>query len=203
MSDGELPAREPLGPADYARSCVESLVRGERLPQPPRHPLYGHAAACFVSIKKDGELRGCIGTLTPAEPDLGREIMRNARSASLKDPRFAPVREEELSALALSVDILSPSQPCTYADLDPAHYGVIVRAGWRRGVLLPDLKGVDSVEVQVGIARQKAGIPDREPFDLERFRVTRCVEGESADAVYAADSAMGDRGTAAEGEVDA
>lgn len=203
MSDGELPAREHPGPADYARLCVESLARGEQLPRPPRHPLYVRTAACFVSLKKHGELRGCIGTLTPAEPDLGHEIMRNARSTALKDPRFAPVCEEELSALTYSVDILSPSQPCTYADLDPADYGVIVSAGWRRGVLLPDLKGVDGVEAQVGIARQKAGIPDGEPFELERFRVTRCLEGESADAVHVADSAVDDGGTAAEGEVDA
>jgi AmmeMemoRadiSam system protein A len=174
------------GPAEYARDCVEHLVRRRKPPAAPGHPLYGLRAACFVSLKKRGELRGCVGTLAPTEPDLGREIARNARAASFNDPRFDPVRDDELDALEVSVDILSPSEACSYSELDPVRYGVIVRSGWRRGVLLPDLKGVDTVDLQVRIARQKAGIPPGEPCEYERFCVTRCHEGESADAVLAA-----------------
>ena len=168
----------PPGPADYARVCVESCVLGRPLPPSADHPLFTRRAACFVSLKKHGELRGCIGTLEPAAADLGAEIARNALSAAFHDPRFQRVRADELPALTCSVDVLSPSAPCTRSDLDPAVYGVIVLAGFRRGVLLPDLQGVDSVEQQVDIALQKAGIGRGEAFTLERFTVTRYREGE-------------------------
>ena len=184
-SGGRQTALVP-GAADYARVCVDHAVRGQRVPLAPEHPLYRLRAACFVSLKKGGDLRGCIGTLTPAEADLGREIPRNARAAAFQDPRFAPVREDELGALVCTVDVLSPSEPCSAADLDPARYGVVVLSGSRRGVLLPDLEGVDTVAAQVGIARQKAGIHPGARCDLERFTVTRCREGEAADATHAA-----------------
>jgi AmmeMemoRadiSam system protein A len=172
------PARGRRGPADYARDCVECLVGGRSVPGAPGEPLYARPAACFVSLKKDGQLRGCIGTLEPAEAHLGAEIARNARSAAFDDPRFAAVREEELAALACSVDVLSPSEACALEDLDPRVYGVIVAAGYRRGVLLPDLQGIDTVDEQVGIALQKAGIRPDEQFSVRRFTVTRYREGE-------------------------
>jgi AmmeMemoRadiSam system protein A len=168
----------PEGPADYARKCVECLVSGRPVPGAPSEPLYSRQAACFVSLKKHGQLRGCIGTLEPAEPHLGAEIARNARSAAFDDPRFAAVRADELAALACSVDVLSPSEPCTFDDLDPHVYGVIVAAGYRRGVLLPDLEGIDTAAEQVGIALQKAGIRPDEQFSVRRFTVTRYREGE-------------------------
>ena len=167
-----------IGPADYARACVEAMVTGAALPSPPDTPLFRRRAACFVSLKKRGDLRGCIGTLSPAEPDLGQEIARNAHSAAFQDPRFQPVRTEELDELSVSVDVLSPSETCETADLDPSRYGVIVSAGFRRGVLLPDLPGIDSVAAQVGVALQKAGIAPSESFDVERFTVDRYREGE-------------------------
>lgn len=168
------------GPADYARDCVECLVSGRPVPDAPGEPLYARPAACFVSLKKDGQLRGCIGTLEPAEPHLGAEIARNARSAAFDDPRFAAVRAHELASLACSVDVLSASEPCTLEDLDPRVYGVIVAAGYRRGVLLPDLQGIDTVPEQVGIALQKAGIRPDEQFSIRRFTVTRYREGEGS-----------------------
>jgi AmmeMemoRadiSam system protein A len=170
------------GPADYARACVDHYVRGRRPPAAPPTEAYRRRAACFVSLKKHGELRGCIGTLTPAEPDLGREIARNAYSAAFQDPRFAPVHEDEVDALSCSVDVLSASEPCDLSGLDPRRYGVIVSAGLRRGVLLPDLAGIDDAEQQVGIALSKAGIHPDEPFDVERFTVTRYHEGDGAAA---------------------
>jgi AmmeMemoRadiSam system protein A len=164
------------GPAEYARECVESMVCGRPTPAAPGSEVFASRAACFVSIKKDGELRGCVGTLAPVEPDLAREIARNAASAALHDPRFHPVREDELAALTYSVDVLSPSEPATAAELDPVEYGVLVTAGFRRGVLLPDLAGVDTVARQLAIALQKASISPDEEFAIERFTVTRYHE---------------------------
>jgi AmmeMemoRadiSam system protein A len=177
------PAREVShgeAPADYARACITAVVTGQPLPAAPDSPFFTRRAACFVSLKKRGDLRGCIGTLSPAEPDLGREIARNARSASTQDPRFRAVRPDELDELSVSVDVLSQSEPCTLADLDPERYGVIVASGFRRGVLLPDLTGIDSVAVQLGVVLQKAGIDPSEDFDVERFTVDRYREGDPA-----------------------
>ena len=140
------------------------ICRAPPGPAAPAEPLYAIVAACFCSLKKHGELRGCIGTLTPAERSLGDEIARNAWAAAFRDPRFSPVGADELPALTYSVDVLSPSEPCERADLDPRRYGVIVVAGARRGVLLPDLPGIDTVERQLGIALQKAGIDPASPF---------------------------------------
>jgi MEMO1 family protein len=178
MSDPEGGGAPVPGPADFAFSCVRSYVRGGAAPELPEDAFYERRAACFVTLKKHGELRGCIGTLEPAETSLGREIARNAHSSAMRDPRFPPVDEEEVDALTCSVDVLGQSEPCTLSDLDPRTYGVIVEAGYRRGVLLPDLAGVDTVDLQVSIARQKAGIPDDQPFDVRRFPVTRYRQGD-------------------------
>ena len=167
----------PVGPADYARRCVEALVGGRPAPPPPGDALYEGPAACFCSLKRHGELRGCIGTLTPAEPSLGHEIARNAYAAAFHDPRFPAVGAGELGELTYSVDVLRPSEPCTRADLEPRVWGVLVSAGGRRGVLLPDLAGVDTVERQLAIALHKAGIDPDEPYTIERFAVSRFGEG--------------------------
>ena len=174
MSDGSRTS----GPADYARACVVASVTARPVPAPPAHPLFGCPAACFVSLKKHGQLRGCIGTLEPAESGLGLEIVRNARSAAFHDPRFHRVRPDELEDLVCSVDVLGESERCEIDDLDPMVYGVIVRSGMRRGVLLPDLEGVEEVVQQVDIALQKAGIGRGEPYGVERFTVTRYREGD-------------------------
>jgi AmmeMemoRadiSam system protein A len=168
-----------VSPAVYARACVEALVGGSPAPAPPGDELYQSLAACFVSIKtRGGDLRGCIGTLTPCEACLGDEIARNAYSAAFSDPRFHPVRPPELAGLTYSVDVLSDSEPTAAGGLDPARYGVIVSCGHRRGVLLPDLPTVTTAEVQVAIALQKAGISPDEDYALARFTVRRFRESE-------------------------
>ena len=177
MTGGDAGAGAP-GPADYALCCVQAYVAGARPPEPPEDELYERRAACFVTLKKYGELRGCIGTLEPAEGSLGIEIARNAHSSAMRDPRFPPVTEDECEAVTCSVDVLGASEPCTLEDLDPQLYGVIVEAGFRRGVLLPALAGVDTVEAQVSIALQKAGIARDQSFDVRRFRVTRYRQGD-------------------------
>ncbi len=163
-----------------ARQAIAVWVReGRRLAPPPGLPseLLARRAGTFVSLKKHGVLRGCIGTYLPSEENLAQEIIANAIRSATEDPRFPPVRPEELPQLSITVDILSPPEPCTEEDLDPKRYGVIVEKGWRRGLLLPDLPGVDTVEEQLRIAKMKAGLSPAEPCQLFRFTVERHHEG--------------------------
>ena len=164
----------------YVRLARQSLERyilhRERIAVPDGLPaaLTEQRAGAFVSIHKFGKLRGCIGTILPVTDCLAREIIDNAVSASTRDPRFDPIRPDELPWLELSVDVLGAPEPIPSADLlDVKRYGVIVTSGRRKGLLLPDLDGVDTVEDQVAIARQKAGIGPGEPVELERFEVVR------------------------------
>ncbi len=164
-------------PAVFAREVIKAALEYRTLPEPPAEEFYQGKAACFVSIKKGGDLRGCIGTLEPAEQDLGHEIVRNAQSAAFGDPRFPAVIIEELDHLHFSVDVLSAAEPVgSHEELDCKRYGVIVGCDYRRGVLLPDLEGVESVEHQLAIACQKAGIDSREQFSTSRFTVDRYDE---------------------------
>lgn len=169
----ELPA--------LARLAVETFViEGKQIPEPEEaSALLSAPAACFVSIKtKTGELRGCIGTIEPTKQTLAEELIANAINAASRDPRFDPVSESELQALRYSVDILTTPEPATFAELDPKVYGVIVEdeSGKLRGLLLPDINGVDSAGQQVEIAARKAGIPPGQPLLLSRFRVDRFRE---------------------------
>lgn len=136
--------------------------------------LLSRRAGAFTTLKKDGMLRGCIGTIAPTENTLAEEIIHNAVSASSRDPRFSKVRYDELPSLTYSVDVLNPPQEVdSVDDLDPRVYGVIVSKGHRRGLLLPDLSGVDTVERQLEIAAEKGGIRMSEDPVIERFTVTR------------------------------
>ena len=149
MSEPHDGSRPAPGPADYAFACVGAYVAGGRAPEPPKDAFYERRAACFVTLKKHGELRGCIGTLEPAETSLGREIARNAHSSALRDPRFPPVTGDELEALTCSVDVLGPSEPASSTDLDPAGLRSHRRgrASARRPASRP--AGIDTVDQQV------------------------------------------------------
>jgi AmmeMemoRadiSam system protein A len=129
-------------------------------------------AGVFVSIHKFGSLRGCIGTFLPTTDSIAEEIIQNAISASTKDPRFRPITKDELPYLEVNVDVLSKPVPTTKEELDPKKYGVIVTQGYKRGLLLPDLDGVDTIDEQISIAKQKAGITTGE-IELQRFEVIR------------------------------
>ena len=164
-----------------ARAAVETFVRSEEVLSPPRsaQTLLTTRAPCFVSLKTlSGELRGCIGTIEASRATLAEEIIANAISAATNDPRFDPVRPEELSNLRYSVDVLFPPEEAVLEDLDPTAYGVIVedKSGGRRGLLLPDIPGIDNAEHQVEIAARKAGIEPGEPVRLYRFKVERFRE---------------------------
>ena len=161
-----------------ARLSLETCVRTGRpldaLPDGLPAQLTGQAAGAFVSLHQNGQLRGCIGTTSPTQPSVAWEIVRNAVSAGTRDPRFPALRKEELDTLEYSVDVLGQPQPVdSPAQLDPRRYGVIVTYGRKQGLLLPDLEGVDTVEQQVGIARQKGGIRPEDPYTLQRFEVVR------------------------------
>ncbi|HIW21313.1 MAG TPA: AmmeMemoRadiSam system protein A [Candidatus Dorea intestinavium] len=152
------------------------LASGNALPLPKGLPddFYQSQAGVFVSLKKEGQLRGCIGTILPTKDSLGEEIIQNAIEASAFDPRFLPVAPIELDKLEISVDILGPLEAITSLNqLDVKRYGVIVTKGGKRGLLLPNLEGVNSVKEQVEIAKQKAGIEEDENLKLERFEVIR------------------------------
>jgi len=168
--------KERLHPiVKLAKETVESYVRQGTVTQPEElTPEMKQRAGVFVSIHKHGKLRGCIGTFEPARDNVAEEIMANAISSATRDPRFPPVDASELDDLEFSVDILTePELVKDMSQLDPRRYGVIVESGFRRGLLLPDLEGVDAVEEQIAICRLKAGIKANEPVTLYRFEVKR------------------------------
>jgi len=160
-----------------ARQNAEHFVKtGRSIAVPKGLPpdMTDRQAGVFVSIKKSGALRGCIGTIAPTCGNIAEEILANSVSAAAKDPRFDPITPGELDELTYSVDVLSPPEPAEGPEtLDAARYGVIVSSGRKRGLLLPNLAGVDTVAEQIAIARRKGGIGEREPYTLERFEVVR------------------------------
>ena len=159
-----------------AKKSIEAFVRNKKELSPPKEltPEMQEKAGVFVSIKKRGNLRGCIGTFMPCTENVAREIIKNAISAATQDPRFDPVTGDELSELEYSVDVLSPPEKVSdISELDPKKYGVIVVHGTRKGLLLPDLEGVDSVEEQLRIAKMKAWINPDEKVEIFRFMVAR------------------------------
>lgn len=172
--DREKPEKESIHVKWARQVLTEYLLTGKTPALPEEYEELTHArAGAFVSLKKHGNLRGCIGTILPCYNDLSEEIAHNAVSAGVRDPRFRPVTAQELKDLVFSVDVLSDPEPCQREDLDPKKYGVIVTKGRRRGLLLPDLEGVDTVEKQLSIALSKAGIKPNEEYNIERFTVSR------------------------------
>ncbi len=161
--------------ASLAKNTVEGYVRLGAAPRLLELTAeMKERAGVFVSLKKYGELRGCIGTFEPTQRDVAEEVIHNAISSATRDPRFSPVTEDELGDLTYSVDVLTRPEPVAdVSELDARRYGVIVEKGYRRGLLLPDLEGVDTVEDQIAICRMKAGIGAGEPVKLYRFEVKR------------------------------
>lgn len=164
-----------------ARLTIETFVTSGTMIDPPNNlpDFFNVRAGCFVSLKtRDGELRGCIGTIDPVKDTLAEEIIANAINSAMHDPRFPPVKVDELPDLKYSVDVLSAPEPASIEDLDPKIYGVIVEDldGLRRGLLLPNLAGVDTAAKQVEIATSKAGMRRDAPIKLFRFRADRYSE---------------------------
>jgi AmmeMemoRadiSam system protein A len=167
----------------YVRLARESLTHylttGEQMKELPTYvtdEMKNMRRGVFVSLKKHGELRGCIGTVFPTTNSAAEEIIRNAIEAGVHDPRFNEVEEEELLDIDFSVDVLTESEPANLEDLNPKEYGLIVRKGRRSGLLLPDLEGVTTVDEQLSIALRKAGINEDEDYTIEKFKVIRHKE---------------------------
>jgi len=174
VEDGNPDPMHPI--ARLARDTVESYVREGKVPEPPADliPEMKESAGVFVSLHSRGMLRGCIGTFEPTQANVAEEIIANAISSATRDPRFSPVTPAELPELEYSVDVLTSPQPvASKEELDPKRYGIIVECGARRGLLLPDLEGVDSVEQQIEICCSKGGIFPGEPTNLYCFEVKR------------------------------
>ena len=165
----------------YVKLALEAihyyLLKGEILPCPfPIPSGMETRLGVFVSIKikKNGNLRGCVGTIEPSQENLAKEIIKNAVSAATHDPRFKPIKIEELEKLLFSVDILTPLEQIDSPDkLDPKQYGLFIKGNGKQGTLLPDLKGVDSTEKQIDICLKKATIPENSNYQMYRFEVER------------------------------
>ncbi|NWF98530.1 MAG: AmmeMemoRadiSam system protein A [Nitrospirae bacterium] len=159
-----------------AKKSIEEYIKTGKIIDPPEdtpHEMKGQAGV-FVSLKKKGQLRGCIGTFMPAYESVAKEIIMNAIAAATRDPRFPPVRESEINEITYSVDILSAPEKVNHLnELDPKKYGIIVISGIKKGLLLPDLEGVNTIEEQINIAKMKAGINHNESVDIYRFEVRR------------------------------
>jgi MEMO1 family protein len=154
-----LSERRTLGPAEAFFTTLPEAAR---------------PAGVFVCLKLEGRLRGCIGSVEPIHPNVALEVVHNAIAAATRDSRFPPVQPWEAAVLQITVDVLGPSEPVQGpVSLDPYKFGVIIRAGGRQGVLLPDIEGIGSADEQVAIAREKAGVGHDEPIELFRFMVTR------------------------------
>ena len=166
-----------------ARMAVERHVRREGcIDDPPALPGLPERAGAFVTIRERGELRGCVGSIEPVEATVGQEIVRSAILAATQDPRFRPIVASELPRLAYSVSILEPPEEIDSTDqLNPAIYGLIVESGDRRALLLPGIRGIDTVEEQVAVTRRKGGIAPDAPVRLSRFRTTHYSEHAEGD----------------------
>ena len=160
-----------------ARASLESWIRYHRrisVPEDLPEEMYARRAGTFVSLHEHGQLRGCIGTFMATRKNVAEEIIENAVSACSRDPRFSPVTADELGSLEISVDVLGELEPVdSPEELDVKRYGIVVSRGRKRGLLLPDLDGVDTVEEQLRIACKKGGIDETEPYTIERFEVVR------------------------------
>ena len=158
------------------KESVEKYVDTGKVIGPPSDPVpeMKEKAGVFICIKKKGELRGCIGTFQPTTENIATEIIHNSVNAATQDPRFPPVEPDELEELEYTVDVLTePEKVEDKSELDPEKYGIIVKSGQRKGLLLPDLEGVNTVDEQINIASVKAGIYADENIDLYRFEVKR------------------------------
>ncbi len=172
-----MKAKKESAYVKLARETIENYIKQGKIITPPLglpEEMINQKAGVFVSLKKFGDLRGCIGTFMPTQENIAQEIIKNAISAAVDDPRFSPVNFSELEDLSISVDVLSaPEEVKDISQLDPKKYGVIVSSGYKKGLLLPDLEGVDTVKYQIDIAKRKAGIYPGEKVKLYRFEVKR------------------------------
>ena len=162
---------------DLAKKTIYDYIKHNKkidVPSDLSDELKKERKGAFVTIHKNGELRGCIGTFLPVHESLAKEIIENAILASTKDPRFSKITEDELDDLEIHVDVLeTPEQVNSIDELNPKKYGIIVQSGFKKGLLLPDIEGVDTINKQILIAKNKANIAENEEIIIKRFEVVR------------------------------
>lgn len=159
---------------EYIVSGKETEVEETELPE-----ILKKEAGVFVTLKKNGKLRGCMGTFRPVQKNAAYEIISNAMTAAENDPRFPEVEKEELNEISISVDILSEPEPVRdKSELDPKKYGILVKGGHQTGLLLPDLEGIDTADKQLNVAKRKAGLGEDAEVEIYRFTVSRFEENE-------------------------
>ncbi|MFW5961888.1 MAG: AmmeMemoRadiSam system protein A [bacterium] len=167
---------------DLARRAVEEyIISGKEVEVEEKElpPILKKEAGVFVTLKKNGSLRGCMGTFRPVQKNAAYEIISNAMTAAENDPRFPEVQKEELNEIKISVDILSePEQVIDKSELDPKKFGILVKGGHQTGLLLPDLDGINTAEKQLDIAKKKAGLREDAEVEIYRFKVSRFEENE-------------------------
>lgn len=162
-----------------AAEAIATFLSDQRVIEPPdtlfvEMPDARVPAGVFVCLKRQGELRGCVGTTEPVQGTLAKEVIENAIGSAMRDPRFPPVQQSELDELEISVDILGPAEPVLdLFGLDHRRYGIILRSGTRHSVLLPDIEGINSVTEQMEVARKKAALSPDDPVEIRRFEVKR------------------------------
>lgn len=178
LKGSRLRSNNNLSLPKLAKDAIKEYLDSNKIIDPPKDipkEFLKKKAGVFVSLhKKDGTLRGCIGTFEPTKKNIAHEVITNAISAATRDPRFYPITTNELADLVVSVDVLSEAKPCNDQGLNPKKYGVIVScADGRKGLLLPDIDGIDSVDDQINIACQKANIFPEEDYQIYKFEVKR------------------------------
>ena len=164
-----------------AKEAVEKYVEERMIIAPTKDlpkEFFERKAGVFVTIEKDGRLRGCIGTYLPVRDNIGEEIIHNAIAAAVEDDRFGAIKKTELPHLSYIVYFLNkPEKVSDLAELDPKKFGIIVKAGRRSGLLLPDLEGVNTVAEQIAICCQKGGIMlKQDNVEIYKFTVEKHEE---------------------------
>ncbi|HTY12583.1 MAG TPA: AmmeMemoRadiSam system protein A [Candidatus Omnitrophota bacterium] len=166
---------------ELAHKAITAYIKEKKIINPPENPtdeMKGRAGV-FVCLKKNGDLRGCIGTFSPTTENIAQETIHNAIESATRDPRFPEVKPDELASLDITVDLLTdPLKVASIKELDAKRFGIIVKSGMKRGLLLPDLEGVETPEQQIAIAKRKAWIADEEPIEVYKFEVRRYKENE-------------------------
>lgn len=167
---------------DLARKAVEEyIVSGNEteVDETELPDILKKKAGVFVTLKKEGKLRGCMGTFRPVQKNAAYEIISNAMTAAENDPRFPEVKKEELNQIKISVDILSePEKIKDLSELDPEKYGILVKGGHQTGLLLPDLEGIETIDKQLKVAKKKAGLKENDNVEIYRFKVKRFEEND-------------------------
>lgn len=188
MSDALAPLtdREIAFLKELARLSVDAAARGRPGPDPrsmsavagtPLDGALGENLGAFVTLHLDGNLRGCIGHITSDRP-LAVTVAECARSAAVRDPRFAPVSPDELAFLDLEVSVLTPLRPVAGPEaIELGRHGILLDRGGRQSVFLPQVPGEQGWDLETTLDHlaRKAGLDPGAWREDTRFHVFEAV----------------------------